>query len=566
MDDAKFSQYLSRFQNGRLDRRRLIGGAAAAVAASALAGPARGVMAGPRALPSRQIDAKTIVIADDLRPGAQWITLDPAWIYEINAGLAFVLNYESLYDLPDSTKPAEFTPLLAADFPQVSEDGLEVTIPLRTDIKFHSGNAMTADDVIFSWNRLKNIKYQPSFLATDYWTSVDAVDDHTIKLTLPSPNAALVSILSAQPLAVTDSKLLKENGGTDAEDADKTDTAKDWVNKGNSAGTGPFKLTKWDLGNEVVLERHEGYWGEPSKFDRLIVRNIPDANSQLQAVQTGEADIAYSLDPDVAASVKEDPNLQLISGPSLAIEYIAMHTQEAVGGPLSNKTLRQALGYAIDYDGIINGLMAGAAIQPATIAAEPLPGTIEVQDKKYYTDIAKAQELFDAAGGGPLELTFSYGAGDIASGGLDLETLATKLQADLQQIQGLTIKLNPMDSAQRLEDYRASKLAFTVGPWTPDFPDIDAYAGPFGRSGTAAAKRVGYSNPDVDKLLDEGLAEQDPDKRAKIYAEVLTHIIEDAPFLILYQPVDQKPAAKAVQDVQTHSVYQLYLRNAYKSE
>jgi peptide/nickel transport system substrate-binding protein len=281
-------------------------------------------------------------------------------------------------------------------------------------------------------------------------------------------------------------------------------------------------------------------------------------------VQAGEADIAYSLDPDVAASVAEDENLQLISGPSLAIEYLAMHNKEEVGGPLSNRTLRQALGYAIDYDGIINGLMGGAAIQPATIAAEPLPGTVEVQDKKYVTDLAKAQQLFDEAGG-PIELTLSYGAGDIGSGGLDVETICTKLQADLQKIEGLTIKLNPMDTAQRLADYRAAKLAFTIGPWTPDFPDIHAYAEPFGRTDTAAAKRVGYSNPDVDAALDAAIAESDPEARTALYVKILSQLIEDAPFLILYQPVDQKPANKNVQDVQTHSIYQLYLRNASKS-
>jgi len=567
MTDMRFQQYLARFQNARLNRRALVQGAAAAAVALP-AGAALGaqrISAAPFAAPARQIDAKTLVIADDLRPGNQWITFDPAWIYEINSAAGQCLNYEALYDLPDSTKPDKFTPLIAADFPQVSDDGLEVVIPLRSGVKFHSGNEMTADDVVFSWNRLKNIKFQPSFLATDYWTSVEPVDPLTIKIKLVSPNAALVAILTSIPLAVTDSKLLRENGGTDAEDADKTDTAKDWLNEGNSAGTGPFRLTTWELGSEVIIEMNPDYWGEAPKLDRIIWRNVPDANSQLQAVQAGEADIAYSLDPDVAASVTEDDNLQLISGPSLAIEYLAMHNKEEVGGPLSNRSLRQAIGYGIDYDGIINGLMSGAAIQPATIAAEPLPGTIEVRDKKYVTDLAKAQKLFDEAGGGPVELTLSYGAGDIGSGGLDVETICTKLQADLQKIEGLTIKLNPMDTAQRLADYRAAKLAFTIGPWTPDFPDIHAYAEPFGRTDTAAAKRVGYSNPDVDAALDAAIAESDPEARTALYVKVLSQIIEDAAFLILYQPVDQKPANKNVQDVQTHSIYQLYLRNASKS-
>ena len=567
MIDARFRQYLDRFHNARLSRRAVVQGAAAAAIAAPISSTfgAHRASAAPFAAPRRQIDAKTLVIADDLRPGNQWITFDPAWIYEINSAAGQCLVYEALYDLPDSTKPDEFSPLIAADFPQVSEDGLEVIIPLRSGVKFHTGNEMTADDIVFSWNRLKNIKFQPSFLATDYWSSVEAIDPLTIKINLVSPNAALVAILSSIPLAVTDSKTLRENGGTDAEDADKTDTAKDWLNAGNSVGTGPYRLTTWELGSEVIIEKNPEYWGEAPKLDRIIWRNVPDANSQLQAVQAGEADIAYSLDPDVASSVTEDENLQLIAGPSLAIEYLAMHTQEEVGGPLANRTLRQALGYAIDYDGIINGLMAGAAIQPATIAPEPLPGTVEVQDKKYVTDIAKAQQLFDEAGGGPVELTLSYGAGDIGSGGLDVETICTKLQADLQQIQGLTITLNPMDTAQRLEQYRAAKLAFTIGPWTPDFPDIHAYAEPFGRTNVAAAKRVGYSNPEVDAALDAAIAESDPEARTALYVEVLTHLIEDAPFLMLYQPLDQKPASKNVQDVRTHSIYQLYLRNASKS-
>ena len=188
-----------------------------------------------------------------------------------------------------------------------------------------------------------------------------------------------------------------------------------------------------------------------------------------------------------------------------------------------------------------------------------------MQDKKYTTDLERAQQLFDESGVGPVEITFSYGAGDSGEGGLDLETLVTKLQADIQRIEGLTITLNPMDPASRLEDYRAGKLQFTVSGWTPDYPDIHTYAEPFGRTDTAAAKRVGYSNPEVDALLDAGIAEMDPEARKAIYIDVLTKIIEDAPFLVLYQPVDQKPAVATVQDVATHSVYQLYLRNASKS-
>ena len=167
--------------------------------------------------------------------------------------------------------------------------------------------------------------------------------------------------------------------------------------------------------------------------------------------------------------------------------------------------------------------------------------------------------------GGPVELTLTYAAGAQAEGGITHDTIATKLQSDLQQIDGLTVELNPQDPAKRLEDYRAGKLQFTIGNWTPDYPDIHTYAEPFGRTGVAAAKRVGYSNPQVDQGLDQGIAEADVEKRKEIYVSVLKQIIEDAPFLVLYQPVDRKPANKAVQGVMTHSVYQIQLRYASKS-
>jgi len=367
------------------------------------------------------------------------------------------------------------------------------------------------------------------------------------------------------PLAITDSVLLKEHGGSDAADSDATDTSRDWINEGNAVGTGPFKLSAWDIEGEVILEKNEAYWGDAPQLDRIIWRNIADVSSQLQAVQGGEADIAYALDPDATASVTSDVNLQLLTGPTLAHQYLALNTVEAKGGPLAKKELRQAIGYAIDYEGIINNLLAGAGLKPATVAPEPLLGTEAVRGIGYTQDLPKAQELFGASGLDTAELTLTYNAGDQGEGGVDLETLAAKLQSDIQQIDGVTVTLEPMDGATRLEEYRAGNLQFTISGWTPDFPDIHSYAEPFGRTDTAAAKRVGYSNPQVDEWLDQGIAEADPTAREALYVNVLTALIEDAPFLVLYQPTDQKAATKAVQGVQTHSIYMLQLRNASKS-
>jgi peptide/nickel transport system substrate-binding protein len=576
MTDGRITDLARQFAAGHLSRRQFIRrGVALGVSAPVLAAMlAEAGSAAPRTAPRAarraQLDATTLVIADHVA-GEQWLYMDPGRFYEINSAAALQMIYETLYHAPDVNRPDFFEPLLAAEMPQVSADGTEVTIKLRPGVTFqNSGNEMTADDWLFSWNRLKNVNGNGAFLATAYWSSVEAVDPLTLKLTFERGVAPLVPILSSLPLAVMDAKVLRENGGSDAEDAVDTDTATDWINAGNSAGTGPFKLTGWDKTVEVILERHEEYWGEAPALERLIWRNVESATEQLQVVQGGEADIAYSADPDAIAAIEDDPELQILTGPTLAIEYLAMHTAEEVGGPLATKELRQAIGYAIDYAGIANELLGGAAENPgpATIVPLPLLGSKEAQEFAYTTDLARAQELFDGTGLGEVELTLSYGSGDTGVGGLALETLAAKLQSDLQQVNGLTIELNPMDPETRLAEYRAGNLQFTISPWTPDFPDVDSYAVPFAHSGDTgtAARRVGYGTPELDEKLDAGLYELDVATRTQLYLEVQQQLIEDAPFLVLYQPIDRKPARATVQGATPHSVYQLQLRGASKTE
>ena len=577
MSEQRLSELVQHLRDGRLNRRQLVRGAAAlGLSTAATATVARGTAGAAPGTGTRftsrrsQIDASTLVIADHVA-GEQWLYMDPGRFYEINSAAALNMIYETLYHAPNSTQPDVFEPLLAADLPEISADGTQVTIPLRSGVTFHNtGNEMTANDWLFSWNRLKFVNGNGAFLATAYWNAVEAVDPMTLRLTFERGVAPLLAILSSLPLAVTEGATMRENGGSDVEGADQTDTATDWINAGNSAGTGPFRLTAWDKTGEVVLERHEGYWGEAPALERIIWRNVESATEQVQVVQAGEADIAYSADPDVISELEGDEELQIITGPTLAIEYLAMHTQEDPGGPLATKDLRQAIGYAVDYQGIINDLMGGAAENPgpATIVPLPLLSAAEAQEFAYTTDLARAQELFNATGLGEVELTFSYGSGDTGVGGLSLETLATKLQSDLQQIDGLTITLNPMDPETRLTEYRAGNLQFTVSPWTPDFPDVDSYAVPFAHSGDTgtAARRVGYGTPEIDEKLDAGLYELDEEARKQLYLDVQRQLIEDAPFLVLYQPLDRKPARANVQGVATHSIYQLQLRGASKSE
>ncbi|HKG26426.1 MAG TPA: ABC transporter substrate-binding protein, partial [Thermomicrobiales bacterium] len=301
MADNRISDLVDRFSRGELSRRdfikRAVGaGVSASVVATALAAHAGAAPSSSTRTATRyQADAKTLVIADALA-GSDWLTLDPGWWYEIHSLAALNVIYEGLYHVPDGSKPTEIQPLLAEGMPEISADGLTVTVKVRQGVKFHhSGNVMTADDFIFSWNRAKNIGYQGSFLATDYWTEAKALDPATIQLTLAAPNAAIAAVLTAMTLTVVDSKVVKENGGTDqpGTDANATvaagvslsgDTAKDYIDN-NSVGTGPYRVVQYDRNSEIIIERNPDYWGEAPQLDRIIWRNIIEPTKQLEAVQ-----------------------------------------------------------------------------------------------------------------------------------------------------------------------------------------------------------------------------------------------------------------------------------------
>lgn len=562
MADPRWYSMIQMLQARKLDRRRLVQTGAAAAAAGAA--PAFIPVARIAAAPAMQSDPTQLVVLDDIQ-GQNWLYYDPGKIYEINPVAGFQLCYECLYHIPDGSKIGEIEPLLAEDFPSISEDGLTATIALKPGVTFHnSGNPLTAEDFVWSWNRLKNLLGNPSFLFTDYFESVTAVDDLTLEIKLLSQNAALAALLTAVPFSATDRTVAQEHGGVAEEGADQTDTLTDWLLEGNSIGTGPYLLSQWDITSEIIIEKNPGYWGDAPNFERIIFRNVPDSSTQIQLLETGEADIAFATDPDMVAQIESNPGLQLLVGPSLAHEYIAMHTGEDVGGPLAKKEARQAIAYAIDYSGIIDGLLGGRAVRPATVVPLGLLGAEEVQGKAYQTDLAKANELWAASGNGPSELTLTWGAGQVSPGGLGRDILAAKLQEDIQKIDGVTVTLNPMDPTQRLQDYREAKLQFTVSDWSPDYADAQTYADPFGRTDGAAARRVAYSNPEVDELLVQGIAETDPDKRRDIYVRIQEILIDAAAFIVDYQPNYTSPASAAVQGAAPHGIYILQLRYASK--
>ena len=486
------------------------------------------------------------------------ITFDPAHVYEISSNPIMGGAYETLVfqNPPDLTK---YVPLLAKDVPTtqnggVSADGKTYTFKLRDNVKFHTGNTMTADDWVFSMKRLHYVSDNPSFLAdpfsTDSAVNVTAVDPMTVSFTLGAPNVAFLSYLATNNTVVIDSKAVKAKGGLDTADAKDKDAAKDFLDQ-NSAGTGPFILKSFKIKDQVVMDKNPNYWGTAAKYDRFIMKQMKDSGTEQQQLEAGAIDIANDLDPDAVAALDKTGKYTITKGNTLDHVYLALNTSADVGGPLANKLLRQAIGFAIDYDGIITGLLKGSAVRPPTIIPLGMLGVDKVTPM-YKTDLTKAKDLVKQANAVGQTIKFTYGAGDVIEG-VSLDTLAPKLKADIEQT-GLKVDLVPVEPQQRLADYRAAKLQFTVSSWSPDYADVHTYAEPFGKTGGAAAKRVKYSNPQVDTLLDQGLKETDSAKRADIYGQIQKIMMDDAPFLVLEQPVAQIVSKKTITGYVYHPI------------
>jgi peptide/nickel transport system substrate-binding protein len=471
-----------------------------------------------------QTRQETLILA---RTMSDYITNDPSRTFEFTSQIIDKAAYDGLVtvEAPDFAK---VLPSLATDW-KISPDGLSYTFTLRKGAKFSSGNPVTAQDVRFSIRRLKHLKDQPSFFM-DPVKDVEVVNDSTVRIILNAPDASFLAALACVPCGIVDSKVVMAKGGTDAEDAKEKDKATEWLNT-NSAGSGPYRLTAFTKDVEAVLERNPNYWGPKPHFAKVIFKHVPSGTTQREMVERGEADVAHDFDADLVAKIKEGPRIKLLSAPSLNLVYLALNTNAEVSKQLGDKRVRQAIAYAVDYDGIVKGLLRGGAEQPPGNIPIGILGVDRTMARK--RDVARAKKLLADAGhpnGFEMKLNFWTRALQ----GVPNEPLAAKIQADLAEV-GIKVTLEPKEFSVVVPEFRAGKVQAIIAEWTPDFLDPHPWADAFYRKGGPATKRVAYDNPQVNDLVDRGIKEVDPKKRAEIYKEIQKLALEDAPYVPLVQ-------------------------------
>ncbi len=251
------------------------------------------------AAPSGEVSrAETLVYGGDF---TDLITLDPAVVYEFGGTLIVGNVYETLV----SFNPGDPTliPVLAESWDVTEEgDNWLLTFNLDSDATFASGNPVTAEDVVFSWNRAIDINLSPAFLLTDVCAmtteSTTAVDAATVELRIPqtvSPQVCL-SVLTFTTAAVIEKAALEPNMGEDM--------GQSWLND-NSAGSGPYILDRWDRSVSVTLNANPNHWaGIQPPMKRIIVQNTPELANLQASIETGDADIVFDLGAEQAAALE----------------------------------------------------------------------------------------------------------------------------------------------------------------------------------------------------------------------------------------------------------------------
>ncbi len=497
-----------------------------AAQSAATSAPATAAPAAPATVAAPGGAANTLVFATNM---SDLITLDPATMYAWT-GILIVHNlYQTLVQY-EGTDLSVIKPGLAEKWDiKDGGDHWEVTFNLRSGAKFASGNGITADDVVYSFQRVIALKQGPSYLfASNIGLTKDsfkAVDPQTVVITLPktaSPQVFL-SILTFTVGSIVDSKEVRAHEANG-------DMGNGWL-LDHSAGSGPYTVDHWTKEVEVLLKTNPNYGATQPAVANVLVRHVLESTNQQFGLERGDIDIARNLSPDQIAALKGKPGVTTTTGDSMLLVYIGMNQSVAA---LADKNVREALRTAIDYDGLVNDLLKGNARKVQTLVPQGLMGYNP--DAPFQADPQKAKSLLQQAGQGNLTLELLCPTGT-APGGAAWADIAAKLQSDFANA-GITINIKQTQYSTLYDTYRANKHQLIMVEWGPDFPDPDANVGPFTEFDiNSIATRQGWKDAIGDKAKAAALL-LDLTQREAAYKDITDYVLHNGPYAVLYQPTE----------------------------
>ncbi|NDJ60486.1 MAG: peptide ABC transporter substrate-binding protein [Chloroflexi bacterium] len=367
------------------------------------------------------------------------------------------------------------------------------------------GNMTTSDDGLITY-AAPECGYGGNIL------EIEAVDPLTVVFTLCAPDPAFPSKAAFSALSIFPSEFLEATGGGGE------------ALFRNPVGTGPYQLTEWNLGSEIVLNRFDDYWGEPAREETLIIRWNSEAAARLVELQAGTADGIDNPGVDDFAVIEADPNLALFPREGLNVFYLGINNTVE---PFNDVLVRQALAHAIDRQRIIDNFYpegssaAGQFLPPQIFGYTP-----EVEPFPY--DPERARELLAEAGVElPIETTLSYR--DVVRTYLPTPGLvAQDIQIQLAEI-GINVTIDLQESGTFLDNSDAGLLSLHLLGWGADYPDATNFLD--FHFGVGASDQFGDKFDEITDALTRGGQIADPEARLPIYEEANTAIRDLVPMV-----------------------------------
>jgi peptide/nickel transport system substrate-binding protein len=463
-------------------------------------------------------------------------TADPQREFEVSGGIVAKSLYSTLLTFKgsDSATPV---PEVASSY-TASSDAKTFTFHLRNDIKFSDGTPLTSADVLFSFNRLINIKGNPSFLLSGI--TVTAPDASTVVLTSSSANPAIPFIIPNPALGIVNSKVVKAHGGTDQPGADKADTAESFLNS-QSQGSGPYTLKSFSTTSEVDLTANPNYFGPKPFYNTVVIRNI-QAPAQLIDIQKGTDEVAIDLSSDQAASLSGG-SVQIKASPGPNVFFLFANDNPKISKVTPNKHFQNAVRAALNYASYVQLAGAGAIQTPGVVPSMFLGALTPADDAQF--DLAKAKSELAASGISNPTVNLGFPS-DFTLNGISFSTLAQKVQANLQAA-GITVNLTGSPISTALADYRAGTEQMGLWLWGPDYPDPNDYL--VFLPGQLVGLRAGWaagSDPSLEALGVQASSSTDNTARGQLFQQIQRQLNTDGPFFPLIQPGQVVAASKGV--------------------
>lgn len=445
----------------------------------------------------------------------------------VQSGIATMLPAAQLFASPiRMNKDWKPQPYLAESW-TLSPDNRSVTLVLRKDAVFHDGKPITAEDIKFSIETIRdNHPFKTMYGPVN---AVTISNPQTAVIRLSEPHPAVLLALSTSLTPIIPKHIFGD--GTDV---------KIHPRNASPVGSGPFRLVEFKPGEHIVMERFDRFFlkGYP-RLDRIIVRLFKDSSSLLLAFERGEVDMQSVTDPRELTRIRKTPGVQVVKGAAPAIGPLVWLAFNTKNPKLADKRVRQAINFAIDKKYILETILGGINNR----ATGPLAGGSPFYNsevEKYELNLTKATQLLNEAGLKPnangVRLTLDL---DAPPGNADQKTIQEYLKPSLAKI---GVELNIRQSpdfpswARRVASLQFEMTLDAVWNWGDPVIGVHrTWLSSNIKPGVIWSNTQSYSNPKVDEWLAAAGQEMNLAKRKELYKQVQKTVVDDCPVVFLYE-------------------------------